>query len=254
MTEPASPTPTNPSASLAASPSPSPAAAAPADASNLTPTPAARPEYVPETFWDATTNSVKPEFTAHYTELTTAKAALDARIAARPEKAEGYELKFPEGFTPEVPVAIDETDPRVAEIRAFAHELNLSQGEFSKLLTVEAQHRITEKKKFNEQKAAETAKLGANGTMRVTALKARLVPIIGAERFDAWFGSEKNEYAQLPLADDVAAFEKIGLAMSNGGASTYNNGGREPPALPPKSPAERIWPNGFNPTPQAKAS
>lgn len=239
-TDPALTTQTPPPLSSGASLSPPPAAAASPDASSLTPTTPSRPDYVPETFWDPATNSVKPEFTTHYTELTTAKAALDARIAARPEKPEAYELKFPEGFTPELPIKFDETDPRLAPLRTMAHQLNLSQAEFGELLKIEASRTIAETKAYNEAVAAETKKLGANGTARVTALKTWLTGELGADAANDLLGTDNTGGLVVFSEAAVKHLEKLQLAMSNGGAATYTNGGRVPPA-PPATTMEQRW-------------
>jgi hypothetical protein len=241
-TDPASTTLTPPPSSNGAAPSPAPPAGADA-ASNLTPTPASRPDYVPEPFWDAATNSVKPEFAAHYTELTTAKAALDARVAARPEKPEGYELKFPEGFTPELPIKFDETDPRLAPLRTMAHQLNLSQAEFGELLKIEATRTIAETKAYNEAVAAETKKLGANATQRVTAVKTWLTGVLGPEAANDLLGTDNTGGLVVFSEAAVKHLEKLQLAMSNGGAAPYSNGHRTPPAPPPKRREEILYPN-----------
>lgn len=207
-----------------------------------TTTQAARPDYVPETFWDPATNSVKPEFTTHYTELTTAKAALDARIAARPEKPEAYELKFPEGFTPELPIKFDETDPRLAPLRTMAHQLNLSQAEFGELLKIEASRTIAETKAYNEAVAAETKKLGANGTARVTAIKTWLTGALGPEAANDLLGNDNTGGLVVFSEAAINHLEKLQLAMSTGGASTYTNGGRTTPAAPPKRREDILYP------------
>lgn len=232
MTEPASPTPTNLSASPAASPSPS-LAAAPDGGSSLIPAQTeSRPDYLPESAWDATANApradiIKTAFETH--------AAQQARIAARPEKPDGYELKFPEGYTPPVAIEWIPDDPRVALLRAFAHKNNWGQAEFSDALTIEAVKIAADQKHDNDLREAEMKKLGANGTARVTAIQTSLTAAVGEQ-------GAKRLLSLIETAEDVAIIERWQLAWSTGGASTYTNGHREPPAPPPKRREDILYP------------
>lgn len=230
----ASTTPTPPPSPGGQPPSPSPAPA-PGDGSNPTPT-AARPDYVPEAFWDPTAGAVKAaEFTTHIGELAALKAAQDARLAARPKDPSGYELKLPETFKSDVALKFDETDPRVAPLRAFAHELSLDQAGFSKLLEIEAARVVAENKAVEAAQAAQIAKLGTNGTARVTAAKTGLAGILGAD-------TAAQIMDRMVMATDVEAIEKLLAAFTNQGGSTYRGNGREPPPQA-KPPLEKLlWP------------
>jgi hypothetical protein len=234
VTEPAPTTPTPQPSPGAPTPSPSPSPA-PADGSSPTPTTQSRPEYVPETFWDEATASVKPEFTAHIGELAALKAQHEARLAARPESVDGYKLEFPEGYTPPVAVKFDPTDPRVSLLQAFAHKNNWSQAEFSEALTIEAANVAANAKAESDYREAEMKKLGTNGTARVTAIQTSLTASVGEQ-------GAKRLLSLIETAEDVAIFEKLQAAMSSGGASTYNNNGREPAPKPEVPFAQKLWP------------
>lgn len=240
------PTPTNLSPSPAPSPSPSPSPA-PNGGSSPTPSAATRPDYVPEAFWDPATNAVKTaEFTTHIGELAALKAAHDARVAARPEKPDGYELKFADTFKPDVAIKFDETDPRLAPLRAFAHENNLDQAGFSKLLEIEAGRVIAENKTYAAAVEAETKKLGANATARVTALKTWLTGALGADAANDLLGKDNTGGLLVFSEAAVRHLEKLQLAMSNQGGSNYSGNGREPPP-PPAVPLEKkLWPKRQN--------
>lgn len=223
------------------------------DGSQTTQQTVARPEWLPDTHWDPVANTIKPEFGQHYQELSTLKAAQDARLAARPKEPTGYELKFSDAFKPEVAIKFDESDPRLAPLRAYAHELNLDQAGFSKLLEIEAGRVISETKSYNAMVDAEKQKLGANGTQRVTALKTWLTGTLGAEAAVDLLGNDQQAGLVVFSEAAIKHLERLQLAMSNQGGASYSNGGREPPAAPEKTHAERMWPNGFG-TPQARTS
>lgn len=233
VADPANPTPTNPSPSPAPNPS---ASSAPAQGggSDLTPT---RPDYVPETFWDATTNTVKTaEFTTHIGELAALKAQQDARLAALPKDAAGYEFKLPADFKAPDGWALDEKHTLLAPWRAYAHKHQLSQDQFSAGVQMMAEAQIASNAASKAAYDAELKKLGATATMRVTASQTWLSSIVGAEQASRLLGL-------LETAGDFEAIEKLQLASSNQGAARPNGNGREPPAPPPKRRENILYPN-----------
>lgn len=210
-------------------------------ASNPTPT---RPDYVPETFWDAATNSVKAqEFTTHIGELAALKAQHEARLAAKPKDAGGYELKFPETFKPDTPIEFKPDDPRVAELRAFAHEQNWDQATFSRALEIEAKKVSADNKAYNDAVAEETRKLGANATARVTALRTWLAGHLGAAGADDLLGTDKKAGLLVYSAAGIEHLEKLQLALSNQGGSRPNGNGREQSQPTPLSREQILYPN-----------
>lgn len=195
-----------------------------------------KPDWLPDAHWDTASSAIKPEFAAHFKELSDTHAAHQARIAARPAEPAGYELKFPDGFKPEVAVTFDDKDPRLADFRAFAHEQGWDQPTFSRALQIEAARVVAEQKMIETAQAAEIKKLGANGTARVTAVKTWLSGIVGKD-------PGQSLMDRMVTATDIEALEKLQLAFSTQGGTTYSNGGREPPSPPPRTHAQILYPN-----------
>lgn len=203
---------------------------------------ASRPEWLPDAHWDATAGAIKPEFADHFKQLTELHTAHTARLAARPEKPDGYELKFSDGFTPEIAVEFHPDDPRVAPLREFAHKNNWTQAEFSEALQIEAAKVAAETKAYNDVVAAETRKLGANATARVTELRTWLAGVLGPAGADDILGTKDRNGLLIFSADAIGHLEKLKLAFSSQGGAGINGNGREPPAPPPHTPEARLYP------------
>lgn len=234
MTDPAPMTPTPQPSPGAPSPSPSPAPV-PGEGSNPTPSPAARPEYVPETFWDPATNSVKTqEFATHIGELAAIKAQHDARVAALPKDAAGYQIAPPEDFKIPEGWALDENHPLAAPVRAIAHKHQLPQEAVSDFVQAYSEAQIAAKKRDDEARAAEVAKLGTNGTQRVTA-SMTFWKSFGGEHGAGLFDHELT-------AGQYEVLEKAQAAISSQGGAAYNNSGREPAPKPDVPFAQKLWP------------
>lgn len=236
---------TQTSSTTQSSPPPSPStppAAGSEGGSPPTPTQATRPDWLPETAWDAAKNTpnadlIKAAFEAH--------AAQTARAAARPEKAEGYALEFPKDYKLPDGYQIVESDPLLSWFRETAFKFGLPQEEFSQALQGYSELIVARDKAEIAKDEAEKKKLGANATARVTAAKTWLAGIVGAD-------GAGQIMDRLVLASDVELLEKVQLAFSSQGGASINGKGRDSdPPPPPKTAAERIWPNGFS---QAKGS
>jgi hypothetical protein len=244
MTEPAAPL-TPPAPPAAGNPPPALATPPAADAPKA-------PEGLPPIYWDDKTNTVRTDDLAKdFVGLHKFKSDADARMAAVPEKIEGYKLELPTEFA--VPqgmkVAFDEKDPRVAAARTFAKENGLDQAAFSKMLAFDAQQQVAD---FNAALAnieAEQAKLGEKFPEREKAMTSFVsTALTGTAEQKA----AKHQALQRILTS-AAAFEGFEDVINKlGGARIPAAGGDPPPAASTKSQAERIWPGGFTPTPQAK--
>jgi len=172
---------------------------------------------VPANFWDETSGQVRAkEFTA-FLGLAEAQAA---RIAARPEKPDGYALEFPKEFKPEIPLTFDDKDPRLAELRNFAHEQGWDQGTFSKVLQIEAARHIAEHKAMTAAIAARDKALGPNAAARITAAQTWLESVLGKDRGAAVID-------RMVLHTDVEALEDLQKAFTTQGAASFNNNGRD---------------------------
>jgi len=231
-----------------------PAGTPPAPGTPLAPPAVARPEWLPESHWDATANTIKPEFGTHYAELATFHKTETEKRAAIPAKPEDYKIEVvlpPEVKPPPgVELKIDEKDPRIPLVREFAHKFGLPQEAVSALVTLDAQMKIAQHQETEAFAAAELKKLGDNAKARTDAVDAWAKGLVGKNEITA------EEYQEIRVigatAAGVSVLEKI-MAKVNGVVPGHRP---DPPAPPqPKSWADRMWPGGFNPNPsQQKAS
>ena len=191
---------------------PAPQAPAPA-APPAAPGSAARPEFIPEKFWDAGTGAPRVEDLAKsYTALESklGKARDDAiaeheanRLAARPAKAEDYAVAFAEGMLPadivvlrETPGAdfqaeegkayflLDEKDPLLTNFRKTAHQVGMAPEQFNGLVAEFVRHaatRVPTEAERSEAIKAELAKVGPDGPQRAIALGNQLEAVLGKE-------------------------------------------------------------------------
>jgi len=104
-------------------------------------------------------------------DFLTAKADAELRKASLPATAAEYKAELPANF--EMPAGvefkIDETDPLLIDARAWAHSKGLDQATFSEMVGIYASSKAKETAQLNAAHAAEVARMGANGTQRVTA-------------------------------------------------------------------------------------
>lgn len=244
MSDPA--TPTTPS-----TPPQTPPATPPAASS--APPAATRPEWLPETHWDAATSAIKPDFGTHYAELTnfhkTTTEAQQALAARKPEDIK-FEIMLPE--TVKVPdgmqLKIDDKDPRVPVLRDLAVKHGLSQDVITSLVALDAQMQIEGHAAEQSRIAAEDQKLGANAKDRKAAVGNWLKGLKDRNEITA----EEYEAVRVYAVDaaSVSAFEKI---IAKAAGTVPGTTPAPPPAPPPKDHATRIWgDNAFNPNPTAK--
>lgn len=161
---------------------PAPGTGAP-PASAATASAASRPEWLPEEHWDPA-GGIKPEFGAHYGELATFhKAETERQAALKARKPEDIkialpaEFKLPDGLKgPDgKPVAvkdiqINEKDPRIPLVRAFAQEFGLPQEAVSKLVALDAQMQIEAYNAETARLAEENKQLGEKAGDRLKAV------------------------------------------------------------------------------------
>lgn len=171
------PTPAaNPAPTPAANPNPAPAKvdAAPAQPQAS----AARPDFLPENYWDAAKGA--PKLDALYNELTakqTELARFESISAQAPAKAEDYkvalpkEFKAPEGVTIEIDEKAEEFKDLLAGARAWAHQNRLSQAQFEGQLGLFAQFLAGTQAKAVAARDAEMKAIGENAGARITAVE-----------------------------------------------------------------------------------
>jgi hypothetical protein len=115
-------------------------------------------------------------------DLLTAKGEAELRKASLPVSPAEYKAELPANF--EMPAGIsefkfDEADPLLVDARNWAHAKGLDQATFSEMVGLYATAKVKETAQLSAAHAAEVAKMGANGTQRVTALETWLRGIVG---------------------------------------------------------------------------
>lgn len=187
------------------------------------PAPPSRPEYIPESFWDAEKGFKTDDFNS----LVAFKAEHDANLAQVPADKDGYEVKLPQDFKlpdgfelPEGKEAIiDADDPRVGHLREYAIANKLSQAQFETMLALGAQMDIAEQGRMQEAIAAQAEKLGANGKARIDAVTTWLGAKLGGELAGAIA-------PMLMTANQIKAFEAI-MRLNRGTVPGDHGGGRD---------------------------
>lgn len=216
---------------------------------NAPPAAPSRPEWLGENFWDTKQNAIKTdEFGKHYSETTAKAAKLDERIAAVPEKPEGYkiELKLPDDVKIPEGVKFDPSkDPRLPMLLKTAHELGLSNADVNKLVTLDAQFALANHNAEAARVAEETAKLGEKAKDRIAAATSWTKALGETGGFTA---DEVGEIrAMASTASGVTALEKL-MAKVNGGIP-----GHVPPT-PPKPPEQPLTDRWYGNQQQQKVS
>lgn len=184
----------------------------------------ARPEYIPETHWDATAGKVKDDaaLAGHFNEIIARDAAEQSRKLTLPANAEAYEVRLPETFqAPQgTEFKIDADNPLWSQARTWAHKNGISQEAFAEGIALIAGDRIATSQQITAARNAEVAKLGTTGPARVDAVttffKAHLGDADGARLASRLF-----------TADDVKAAEKLVARFASQGGGDYGGGRRE---------------------------
>lgn len=201
---------------------------------------AQRPEWLPEAHWDSEGGAIKPEFGAHYAELSAFRQTASEREAAlkarKPEDIK-LELKLPD--TVKVPdgmeIKIDDKDPRIPMLRQVALERGLDQETVNAFVALDAQQKIAAHNAEVERIAAEDAKLGEKVGERKAAVGAWVDGLLASNTIT------KDEHQELRLtatsAAGVTVLEKI-MAKAAG-----NVPGHVPPTPPKPAPQsqEQRW-------------
>jgi hypothetical protein len=178
-------------------------------------TQAARPDFIPEKFWDAEKGAPKVNWQA----LEAREAAEAERAALIPETPDGYQPVLPEGFAlPDgVELMIDVNDPAFKAAQAFAKERGLTQPEFSTLLTLEAQRVTAEKARLGSAIEAEKAKLGEQRGARIKAVDDFLLGRLPEKQ-------AKALQNLMVTAEAVEAFETLMGAVKSDGVGGFGGG------------------------------
>lgn len=214
-----------------------------------------RPEWLPESHWDTTANTIKPEFGAHYAEVATfhkTETEKAQALAARKPEDIKFEIVLPE--TVKVPegmqLKIDDKDPRVPVFREIAVKRGLSQETVNDIIAIDAQMQIEAHTAEQSRITAEDQKLGANAKDRKAAVGNWLKGMKDRNELSA------DEYEAVRVyAVDAAGVSALEKLMAKATGAVPGNVPAPPPAPPAQDHATRIWgDNAFNPNPKAKAS
>lgn len=172
-------------------------------------------------FWDEEKGAIKQEFWDHHKQLATFHATEESRRLTIPQSPDAYEIKLPEDFQP--PAGFenykpDANNPLMAQARQLMHDIDSGkvsgQTAFSKLLALNAAREIGTAQMLKTARDAEIAKLGANGSARVTAVEN----FIAAQAGEELFNSTKSLLATSAM---VQVWEKIMRAFHGQGAGTF---------------------------------
>lgn len=185
--------------------------------------PPQRPDYIPESFWDAEKGFKSDDFNA----LVAFKAEQDANRAQVPDQPDGYKValpkdfKLPDGFKlPEGKEAIiDDSDPRIADLRTFAHTNGMSQDQFEGMIALGAQMDIAEQSRLDAALAQQKDLLGSKATERVNAVTTWLGAKLGGEFAEALA-------PMMFTAKQVEAFEAL-MRLNRGTVPGHPGAGRD---------------------------
>src|ERR1700730_14040489 len=158
-------------------------------------------------------------------DLLTAKGEAELRKASLPVSPAEYKAELPANF--EMPSGIsefkfDEADPLLVDARNWAHAKGLDQATFSEMVGLYATAKAKETAQLSAAHAAEIAKMGANGTQRVTALETWLRGVVG----DKLAGPMRS---MMVTADIVKGLETLQQKFSSQGAASFSQSHRVPP-------------------------
>lgn len=219
---PATPAPAA-SAPATTSPQPTPSST-PAPAASPPPEKPARPDGLPDRYWDAATGIKVADFVKDHNELAAFKAQEDSRKLTLPQRPEDYTLGLPKEF--KAPDGIEyvpnPNDPLLPQARAFAQKYGLSVDAFHELMGLHAAGQIGTQQSIAAAKQAEVDKLGATGTARKTAVDTWLASI------DPQLGKHFSGF--IFTAPQVQFVEKLMERFRTQGGGSFNQGGQQPPS------------------------
>jgi hypothetical protein len=158
------------------------------------------------------------------TEMLQRQSQEDLKRATLPQSAEGYEAKLPEGL--KLPGGIEyswnNADPTMVAARNWAHAKGLSQGEFSEVLGIYANHIATEQAAIAERSRLEIAKAGVNAPQRVDAVGKFITGLMGE--------TDAKQIKALIVTDSMLRYhEAIMNKLASQGAANFSQSHRVAP-------------------------
>ena len=160
------------------------------------------------------------------TGVETGTAADTTAAPVVPGSPDAYALDLPADFegVDGFEFSLGDDDPMLGEVvgeaRALAHELGLSQDQFSKMVALGAKRDLAEFKALQAASKAQMKSLGANGPARVDAVTKFLVGHLGEDHAKSLLGV-------LFSKTQVEAFEKIMTTFTRRGVPAPTPGGAQ---------------------------
>jgi hypothetical protein len=151
------------------------------------------------------------------------KAAADLRKTQIPTSAADYQPSLPKDFVlPQgIEFKVDNSDPALQDLRNLAMNRGWSQEDFSAALGIHAAREARQEAAFRTAAAAEIEKMGANATMRVTAIESFLRGHVGDEL--------ATPMRSMIVSEKIArGFERLMAKFSSQGAASFRQDGRAP--------------------------
>jgi hypothetical protein len=157
------------------------------------------------------------------------RAALEeSRKLTTPYDPKGYKLGLPADFVqpPGIEFKFDEADPAVQLAREFAHKNGFSQEQFTGMIAVHAAGELQKLAELKAARDAEAGKLGATGTLRITAIDKFLRAHLGDE-------IAKPFMTTLATERQVRGWELLMQKFANSGSGTFtpSRSSSEPPRM-----------------------
>jgi hypothetical protein len=150
------------------------------------------------------------------------KGETDLRRASLPADPSQYRIEAKDVVLPPgMDWKFNENDPALAAARNWAHANGLTQEQFSSLLGQYASMESAKENTFHTAMRAELDKLGANATLRVTALQTWLNGVVGGELAKSLCGG-------LFCEKQVRGLELLANKFATQGHASFSQAHREP--------------------------
>jgi hypothetical protein len=162
---------------------------------------------------------------ADISNLMQERASRDLRASQIPSDPTQYQSTLPADFKMPDGVAFqfNTADPAFVDARTWAHSQGFTQEQFSRLLSFHVAGEAAKEATFRASMKVELDKLGANATVRVTALQTWLRGMVGDDLAKSMAGGMFSE-------KQVRGLELLANKFSSQGAASFRQDGREPDA------------------------